>query len=101
MADGGLLLIFRGMTTEELLALQAKLRAQFLALGPYASQTVGNKSFTKDSRALQSQMEAVQFVLNERGAAGGLGYEHKVIVDFSDDGTQQGQPAGTYDQLSY
>lgn len=100
MADGGLLLIFRGMTTEELLALREKLTEQFIALGPYASQTVGAKSFTKDSRALQSQLEAVQFVLNERGAAGGLGYAPCYVMDFGGGG-YRGQPAGVTDQLSY
>lgn len=100
MADGGLLLIFRGMTTEELLALRTKLVNQFLALAPYASMTTGSKSFTKDARALQAQLEAVQFVLNERGAAGGLGYEPFLIIDFSQ-GQGAGQPAGATDQLSY
>jgi hypothetical protein len=102
MADGGLLLIFRGMTTEDLLAAQEKLMQQFLALGPYASQTVGAKSFTKDTSrgGLQAQLEAIQFVLNERGAPGP--YEGWMITDFSgvDSGTR-GQPAGTTDQLSY
>ena len=102
MADGGLLLIFRGMTTEDLLAAQQKLMQQFLALGPYASQTVGQKSFTKDTSrgGLQSQLEAIQFVLNERGMNG---YEGWMITDFSDVdyGGARGQPAGTYDQLSY
>jgi hypothetical protein len=100
MADGGLLLIFRGMTTEDLLAAQEKLMTQFLALGPYASMAVGTKNWTKDSRAMQSQLEAIQFVLNERGAPGP--YAGWMITDFSvvDSGTR-GQPAGTFDQLSY
>jgi hypothetical protein len=99
MADGGLLLIFRGMTTEKLLEIQAKLTEQFLALGPYAAQTVGQKSFTKDTSrgGLQAQLEAIQFVLNERGMGG---YEGYMITDFSQ-GMPQGQPAGTTDQLSY
>lgn len=100
MADGGLLLIFRGMTTEELMALKTKLVNQFLALGPYAGQTIGSKSWTKDARGLQSQLEAVQFVLNERGAAGVPGYEPYVIIDFSQ-GQPAGQPAGSTDQLTY
>jgi hypothetical protein len=98
MADGGLLLIFRGMTTEELLEWKTKLTQQFLALGPYSSQTVGAKSFTKDSRALQSQLEAIQFVLNERSMGG---YEGWMIADFSQNSVPQGQPAGSVDQLSY
>jgi len=102
MADGGLLLIFRGMTTEQLLEIQAKLTQQFLALGPYSAQTVGAKSFTKDTSrgGLQAQLEAIQFVLNERGARGEQGYEGWMITDFSQ-GVSQGQPAGTTDQLSY
>jgi hypothetical protein len=98
MADGGLLLIFRGMSTDDLLAAQQKLMAQFIAMGPYGSMSVGGKSFTKDARFLQGQLEAIQFVLNERGTPGP--YEGFVITDFSA-GMPQGQPAGTTDQLSY
>ncbi len=91
------------MTTEDLIDAQEKLMSQFLALGPYASQTVGQKSFTKDTSrgGLQSQLEAIQFVLNERGAPGP--YAGHMISDFSNvDGSgYRGQPAGTYDQLSY
>lgn len=96
MADGGQLLIFRAFTTEELLVWREKLKAQFLAMGPYASQTVGAKSWTKDTRALNAQMEAIQFVLNERSCP----YEPFMITDFSQGGSA-GQPAGTFDQLSY
>jgi hypothetical protein len=100
MADGGLLLIFRGMTTEDLLDARDTLTQQMLALGPYASQAVGTKNWTKDTRGMQSQLEAIQFVLNERSTPGG--YAGYMITDFSkvDSGTQ-GQPAGTTDQLSY
>jgi len=97
MADGGLLLIFRGMTTEELLQWKTKLTQQMLALGPYASQGVGTKQWTKDTRGMQSQLEAIQFVLNERS---GSGYEPWMVADFSQ-GVPHGQPAGTTDQLSY
>jgi hypothetical protein len=97
MADGGMLLIFRSMTTEELLAMKEKLMAQFLALGPYGGQTVGSKSWTKDTRGMQSQLEAISFVLAERSAGG---YDHYYVMDFSR-GANQGQPAGTNDQLSY
>jgi hypothetical protein len=100
MADGGLLMIFRGMTTEQLLDLRDSLIEQWIALGPYAAQTVGTKSFTKDSRNLQAQLEALQFVLNERGAAGGIGYSRYFIYDFSLS-QPDGQPAGVTDQLSY
>lgn len=101
MADGGLLLIFRGMSTEDLIAAQEKLMKQFLALGPYASMATGVKSFSKDTSrgGLQAQLEAIQFVLNERGMGG---YEGWMITDFSQvDSVSQGQPAGTTDQLSY
>jgi hypothetical protein len=101
MADGGLLLIFRSMSTEDLLAARDKLMKQFLALGPYASQAVGAKSWTKDRNGIQDQLEAITFVLNERGAAGALGYAPYIITDFSDNGMPQAQPAGTTDQLSY
>ena len=100
MADGGLLMIFRGMTTDQLLDLQEQLLEQWIALGPYGSQTVGNKSFTKDASGLQARLEAIQFVLNERGAAGALGYVRYFVYDFSQ-GTTNAQPAGTNDQLSY
>jgi hypothetical protein len=98
MADGGQLLIFRGMTTEKLLEWQEKLTEQLLAMGPYASQTVGQKSFAKDSRGLTSLLEAIQFVLNERSMGGYAGY---MITDFSQDSAPNAQPAGTTDQLSY
>lgn len=99
MADGGLLLIFRGMTTDQLLELQEKWIEQWIALGPYGSQTVGSKSFTKDSRGLQAQLEALQYVLNERAVPGGkaAGY---YVFDFSQGGGNA-QPAGATDQLSY
>jgi hypothetical protein len=100
MADGGLLLIYRGMTTDQLLDLQAQFTEQWIALGPYSAQTVGDKSFTKDPRGLQSQLEAIQFVLNERGAGGTPGYVRLFVYDFSL-GTTNAQPAGTNDQLSY
>lgn len=89
------------MTTEELLQWKTKLTEQMMALGPYGSMTAGAKSWTKDTSrsGVQSQLEAVVFVLNERSMGG---YEGTMITDFSkvDDGTQ-GQPAGTNDQLSY
>jgi hypothetical protein len=101
MADGGLLLIFRSMSTEDLLLARDKLIKQFLALGPYSSQTVGAKSWTKDRNGIQDQLEAITFVLNERGAAGGLGYAPYIVTDFSNNPLPAGQPAGTTDQLSY
>jgi hypothetical protein len=100
MADGGLLLIFRGMSTADLITARDNLLKQFLALGPYASQAVGSKSWTKDRNGIQDQLEAIQFVLNERGAAGVLGYYPWLITDFSW-ALPAGQPAGTTDQLTY
>lgn len=94
------MLIYRGMTTEQLLELQEQFMEQWIALGPYSAQTVGDKSFTKDPRGLQSQLEAIQFVLNERGAAGTTGYVRSFVYDFSLGG-HEGQQAGTTDQLSY
>lgn len=101
MADGGLLLTYRGYTTEDLLALQQQMQAQFLAMGAFSSQTIGGKSYTRDIRFLQSQLEAIQFVLNERGAGGHGPYEGTIITDFSQvEGPKKGQPAGTIDVLT-
>ena len=99
MADGCLLLIFRGYTTDQLLALQSKLQANLLAAGTYSSQTIGAKSYTRDLRYLTDQLCAVQFVLNERTTP----YEGTVITDFSsiETGGARGQPAGVTDDLSY
>lgn len=103
MADGGLLLIYRGMTTEQLQEMQAKIQAQILNMGGFSSQTIGSKSYTRDLRFLQSQLEAMQFVLNERGAGGHGPYEGTVLTDFSmiETGGGKGQPAGSTDLLSY
>jgi hypothetical protein len=98
MADGNWLLVFRSYTTEELQALRDKLKASILALGTFTSQTVGGKSYTRDLRELSSQLSAVVFVLNERTTP----YEGTILTDFSQGaGIQQGQPAGTTDQLTY
>lgn len=96
MADGDLLLAFRAYETQELLDLRDKLKAKILAAGTYTSQTVGGKSYTRDLREMRSQLAAVQFVLNERTTP----YEGTILTDFSS-GINNGQPAGTYDQLSY
>jgi hypothetical protein len=100
MADGGLLLVFRGMDTGTLLTMQAKLQGHLSNLSAYSSQTVGSKSFTRDVNAIQRQLEAIQFVLNERGSGIPQGYEGIYLTDFST-GIPQGQPAGTTDQLTY
>lgn len=93
MADGSWLLIFRSLTTEELLEKKEALIGSMTTL---SSQTVGSKSFTRDLRELKSQLEAVVFVLNERGMAGG--YPRGIVFDFS--GGTKGQPAGTTENLS-
>lgn len=89
---------YRGYTTQDLLTLQQQMRAQFLAMGAFSSQTIGGKSYTRDLRYLQSQLEAIQFVLNERTTP----YEGVVLTDFSQiEGPKKGQPYGTIDELSY
>lgn len=98
MADGGLLLTFRAQTTEVLLSMQAKFLGQLTSLGAYTSQTVGAKSYSRDLRELRSILEAIQFVLNERGMGD---YEGTILTDFSQGGIPRGQPAGTTDELSY
>lgn len=83
------------------MALQQQMQAQFLAMGAFSSQTIGGKSYTRDLRFLQSQLEAIQFVLNERNGAIGP-YQGTVLTDFSQiEGPKKGQPAGTVDELSY
>lgn len=94
MADGSWLLIYRSFSTEDLLAKKDELIGSMTTL---SSQTVGNKSFTLDLQELKSQLEAVIFVLNERGSP--CGYPRSIVFDFS--GGTVGQPAGTNDQLSY
>lgn len=80
--------------------LQQQMQAQFLAMGAFSSQTIGSKSYTRDLRFLQQQLEAIQFVLNERN--GSLGpYQGTVLTDFSQGAIPQGQPAGVVDDLSY
>jgi hypothetical protein len=88
------------MTTDQLLDLQSQFIDQWVAMGPYASQTLGNKAWTKDTRTIQSQLEAIQYVLNERGALGSMTASGYYIYDFSQGGSDA-QPAGTTDQLSY
>lgn len=94
MADGDLLLVFRSYTTDELFTLRDKLKGSLTTL---TSQTVGGKSYTRDLLQLRSQLAAVIFVLNERSNGG---YEGTILTDFAQ-GINQGQPAGTFDQLSY
>jgi hypothetical protein len=97
VADGSQLLIFRGYATDELLALQNKLKATLLSLGTFSGQTIGSKSYTRDLRFLQSQLESIQFVLNERS----IPYEGVVVTDFSEvEGPLHGQSPGTIDVLT-
>lgn len=86
MADGGLLLVYRGMSTDDLLNLQDMLTQQMLNLKDYTSMTTGVKSFTRDLRQLLGQLEAIQFVLNERGSGSNVGYDAVGVVDFTERG---------------
>ena len=96
MADGGLLLIFRSMTTEQLLELKQTMIDQITGLGAYTAMAVGGKSFTRDIRNLQAQLEALVFVLNERS----MKYEGTMITDFS--GVPKTyHPPGTTEDLNY
>lgn len=93
MADGSLLLIFRSFSTDDLLNKKDELIGSMTTL---SSQTVGSKSFTRDLTRLERQLEAIVFVLNERGMP--KGYESILITDFS--GTGSAPPAGTTENLS-
>jgi hypothetical protein len=96
MADGGLLLIYRSMSTGDLQDLKDMLLNQMLSLKDYTSMTGGTKSFTRDLRQLTAQLEAVTFVLNERS---GSGYDATGVIDFK--GTGSSPPAGTEEMLNY
>jgi hypothetical protein len=92
MADGGLLLVFRALTTADLQKRQKELLKH---LGTtLSSQTVGSKSFTRDLREIRALLEAITFVLNERGLPGN--YDSTIITDFSEIG--RAPPGGTIDQ---
>jgi hypothetical protein len=93
MADGSWLLIFRSFDTGDLLDKRDALIASMTTL---SSQAVGSKSFTRDLRELKDQLEAIIFVLNERGTL--CGYPKSLVFDFSD--TTRGQPSGTTELLS-
>lgn len=64
MAMNDHLLRFRQKTTVDLQALQAKLEAQDDA---FQQQSMGTKSFTKDLRYIADQLNAIAYVLRERG----------------------------------
>lgn len=58
------LLRFRAMTTGDLLVRRAALE---LRDNEFASQSMGTKNFARDLRYLQDQLNAIAFVLRERG----------------------------------
>ncbi len=64
MAMESYLLRFRAKTTEELLELQAQLEAQ---QSVFSQQSMGSKGFTRDLRRLDDQLNAIAYVLRERG----------------------------------
>jgi len=60
------LLRFRALSTE---ALQAKQTAlEKLDAAPFEQQSMGTKSWTLDRRTITDQLNAIAFVLRERGA---------------------------------
>ena len=58
------LLRFRRLSNAQLLAKQAALEAQDTGL---SQQTMGSKSFARDLRLLTDQLNAIAYVLSERG----------------------------------
>lgn len=59
------LLRLRQKTTEALQALQTSYEAQETI---FSQQSMGTKSFTRDLRLLDDKLQAIAFVLRERGA---------------------------------
>lgn len=66
MAMNDHLLRYRAKSTEDLLAKQEELEA--LDASPFVQQSMGTKSFTVDKRTLTDQLNAIAYVLRERGA---------------------------------
>ena len=60
------LLRFRQKSTADLLTLQAALEAQETV---FVQQAMGTKSFTRDLHLLQDKLNAIAFVLRERGSS--------------------------------
>jgi hypothetical protein len=94
MADGSLLMVFRSLSTDELVFRKNKLLDSITTL---SSQTVGGKSFTRDLRLAQNQLEAIVFVMNERSMP--CQRERYMVTDFSEMG--HAPPAGVTDELNY
>lgn len=90
MSNGSWNLIYRGYSSEDLLAERDNLRSQ---LSIFATQSVGSKSFTRDLRELRDRLEACQFVVNERGQ---LVKHSEVTVDFSQLGMTGSLGPGDY-----
>lgn len=90
MADADALLVYRSLETADLLARKAKFLA-LMSSSTYSSQTIGQKSFTRDLRFWRDQLAAIVFVLNERS---NNGYVGTIVTDFSQLG-DRGRPAGT------
>lgn len=65
MAMESHLLRYRAKTTEYLQAKQLELEALDT---PFSQQSMGTKSFTVDKRTLTDQLNAIAYVLRERGA---------------------------------
>lgn len=65
MAYSDHLLRFRQKSTEELQALQTQLEAQETI---FTQQGMGTKTMTRDLRLLQDKLNAIAFVLRERGS---------------------------------
>jgi hypothetical protein len=65
MAMNDHLLRFRSMSTEELQSKRTALEAQETF---YSQQTIGTNSFVRDISRLQDQLNAIAYVLRERGS---------------------------------
>lgn len=66
MAMSDHLLRFRALSTEDLQTKQAALEK--LDAAPFQQQSMGTKSWTMDRRTITDQLNAIAFVLRERGA---------------------------------
>ena len=83
MAVADFLLRFRSLSTAALQAKQTALEAQDTI---FQSQGMGTKTMTRDLRLLQDQLNAIAFVLKERGCVTIIPavINHNIgVVDFS------------------